>query len=94
MPCSDGGEREYCEAQEKKRVDHLVQMLCWCCEKLQVNDSPEFPIGLRNWWAEHQARDLDARRKAGLEEERHRKILAAAAKLTEEEKLLLGIRGV
>src|SRR5665213_447057 len=94
MPCRDGrdecwgsdGSREVTRLQGQldgmqARLDSVSALLCEAMRRLK-NPSQNGPLSkeLTRWWAEHEVFDKGRLRKEGL------------AKLTEEEKIALGLK--
>lgn len=102
MPCNDGVGPEYVDSYQRRidqrRIDKLTRMLCSVCKEIDdLFDAEEGKTfikgikGLSEWWEEHK--QIDAQR---LETEREQKRLrklrkTALAKLTTEERQLLGL---
>lgn len=98
MPCRDDGAELYEERHEnrqlRERNDKLAQMLCSLCSFLESNRYThvfKYISGLSEWWAEHKR--IDALRMAKEKAEREKVWLKnkALAKLTQEERQVLGL---
>lgn len=90
MPCR-GPDDEPCE-NLRPTVDRLTRLLCEACQVIDRNVKNYFDsyeTELASWWAGHQ--ELDKQRIAN-EQNRLKKLTASAmAKLTKEEKEVLGL---
>ena len=93
MPCSDGG---YAEEYRRDREDMLARIACAALTELERLGQEDFLLlsndEVREWWADHK--EFDRQR---LEQERQvaelkRRKQAALDKLSDEEKLLLGVK--
>lgn len=93
MPCSDGG---YREEYQRDREDMLARIACAALTELERIGQEDFLLlsndEVREWWADHK--EFDRQR---LEQERQiaelkRRKQAALDKLSDEEKLLLGLK--
>lgn len=107
MPCSGPGGPSYSELEEtEKQKDKAEAMLCAVLgqvEGLRVLNSVLAGINptesgvtakeIRNWWEAHKKRDNERRTREAAEAEEKRKRKQALAKLTKEERKLLGVRG-
>lgn len=100
MPCSDGGWSRSVDDSEirslEKRNDKLARIACAAMTALEANGIEDFILlendEVREWWAEHK--EFDRKRR---EKEAERKRLAqirqdALAKLSPEERKVLGIK--
>ena len=104
MPCRDYDDGEiYAQraAEDQKTIDKLTRLLCFACGKLK-GDQKELveAIGaqtkedreLVRWYVQHRLQDEKRIAAEKAEEDRKNKIKRAKAKLTQEEKVLLGVR--
>lgn len=94
MPCRDweDGFRTD-EGYSAAKVDKLTRMLCYLCNAVQINDGRLIKANkeLSDWWKEHRVADAK-RRKAEADKLAKQKLKQAAlAKLTDEEKRVLGL---
>lgn len=69
----------------------LAQMMCDLCQILD-RDTIHRVGGLEAWWGAHQRRDRARREREKADAERRNKMRAARAKLTAEERELLGVK--
>ena len=99
MPCMSYDDRPDYDARDwKKKTDKLARIACKVLTSLAENDKSELLVQIlkddevREWWEAHQAADRLAKA-AKAELERKAKIKRdALAKLTDEEKKILGIK--
>ena len=103
MPCrdyySDSWTSSRSDASEKRlkaQADKLARIACKALTALQDMGKEDFLLlkddEVREWWQQHQEADRKAR---AAEEEKQRRKEAKAramAKLTDEEKILLGLK--
>ena len=105
MPCRDHWDEQ--ESSDRaiqdlqKRNDELAQMLCKLCSHVEyIREYPrEIPKidpfhtikGLGKWWADHQIADRKHREREDERKRKQRIKQQALAKLTNEERLLLGL---
>ena len=98
MPCRDDWDSADQLAEYQRKVDRLTRMLCGLCKEVDAVQDAELSMelidrvpNLRKWWKGHQAADRKREARERAERERGRKIGIALAKLTDEERELLGI---
>jgi hypothetical protein len=104
MPCTDGGpsERE-CLADARQEIKLLEAALCMVLTKAQGNQHFDWNmydweeagiqrVWLLEWWKEHKRKDEARKRREARERREAKKHKAALAKLTKEERRLLGLR--
>ena len=97
MPCRDyESDDGYSQREEyKKQCDKLARIACKAMEQLEKSGRADFILieddELRQWWSQHK--EADRKEKARLAEiERKKKVKEEAlAKLSDEEKQLLGL---
>ena len=97
MPCRDyESDDGYSQREEyKKQCDKLARIACKAMEQLEKSGRADFILieddELREWWSQHK--EADRKEKARLAEiERKKKVKEEAlAKLSDEEKQLLGL---
>lgn len=99
MPCNSGPYPDD-DYTYRKRIEKLEAMLCALCRVVDIADAlahidwKEAGItekDFRDWWQEHQRRDI-ARREGELARERQAKLKRdALAKLTPDERKALGL---
>ena len=97
MPCRDyESDAGYSQREDyKKQCDKLARIACKAMEQLERSGRADFILieddELREWWAQHK--EADRKERARLAEiERKKKVKEEAlAKLSDEEKELLGI---
>lgn len=93
MPCSDWSEYDRVATPElrvsedevtrlREKTDFLTRHLCWACEVVERDSATAWPRDLMGWWEQHK---MDAERR------RQEVRRAALAKLTPEERELLGL---
>lgn len=103
MPCrdywSDGIVSSRSDAAEKRlkaQCDKLARIACAAVEALVKDGREDFLLlsndEVRKWWQEHQEADRAAREAEEAKKERARAKAEALSKLTEEEKILLGLK--
>jgi hypothetical protein len=92
MPCYDERSSPAYVAREfKERLDKATRVACTLLTKMHPRDIRELPKEIQEWWGDHQ--ELDRQREMREQEarERKRKKKAALAKLSPEERKVLGI---
>jgi hypothetical protein len=97
MPCNDYGYSiEHTHAQTKDRLNKLTLVACKALEDLERLYGNDLRLQIGNeaadWWETHKAADARAMEKNRQIEEDRRKRGEAIAKLTLEERTLLGIK--
>lgn len=99
MPCVDPGDDGRFIGLQAKKIDMLTRLLCEACQML---DDKVDEVGtthdprsreLQNWWAAHKMADLKRKAAEAKEERRDKLRREALAKLTEEERQVLGLLG-
>ena len=97
MPCRDYESDRGYEMREhyKEQCDKLARIACAAMEELERQGKEDFLI-LKNeevaqWWAKHKEADRKEKARVAEEERRARVKAEALARLTEEEKELLGL---
>jgi hypothetical protein len=82
----------------KREADKLARIACRALEALTEAGQADFLLlkddETREWWAAHQEADRKAREKEAARIRREELKAAALAKLTQEEREVLGIKGV
>ncbi len=98
MPCMSYDDRpDYSEREWKRKTDLLARVACKALEALEQTGQQDFLLlkddEVREWWSAHK--EADARAQAARAEKARQAAMKAAAlaKLTEEERRLLGIKG-
>jgi len=91
MPC-DSGRSAYEESERiiRRKLDAVTQMLCWLCRVTEPEVIAMNP-NLVAWWAAHQADDARREETLRLEVEAKRQRQEALAKLSPQERALLGL---
>lgn len=97
MPCmSYDDDPGYSDRQWKKKTDMLARIACKALTELEKQGRADFLLiddtEVREWWTAHKA--ADAKAQAAKEERARREQVKqdALAKLTKEEKKVLGIK--
>ena len=100
MPCRDYESDDYAYSQEsaqlKKQADRLARIACKAMTALEKDGHADFLLleddEVREWWAEHQ--EADRAEKAKVAEKARRAQIKADVlnRLTDEEKLILGLK--
>jgi hypothetical protein len=102
MPCQsydsswDSGEDDRVKIRElKKQADMLARIACKALQELEDNEIEDMLLlkddEVRTWWMKHKEDDRKAKEAREARERREAKKAAALAKLSEEDKVLLGI---
>ena len=101
MPCQsydsswDHGSDERRIRELKKQADMLARIACKALAELENNNIEDMLLlkddEVRTWWAKHKEDDRKAKEAREARERREAKKKAALAKLSEEEKSLLGL---
>jgi len=97
MPCMSYDDRpDYSAREWKSKTDMLARIACKAMTELVEQGKADFLLikddEVRDWWEQHQEADRQAR-EAREKKEREAKIRKEAlAKLTAEEKKILGIK--
>ena len=80
----------------KEQADMLVRIACKAMTELENNRIEDLLLlrddEVREWWAKHKEADRKAREKEQRKQERIRLRRAALRKLSEEEKIALGLK--
>ena len=98
MPCMSYDDRpDYSDREWKRKTDLLARIACKAMDALERTGQEDFLLlkddEVREWWAAHKEADAKAQA-ARAEKERHAELRRAAlAKLTVEERKVLGIKG-
>ena len=103
MPCRDYESDSYSSPTDswqyrdlKERADMLARIACKAMTELENNKIEDLLLlrddEVREWWAKHKEADRKAREKAQRKQERIRLRRAALRKLSEEEKIALGLK--
>lgn len=103
MPCRDYGSDSYTSPtssweyrEMKDRADMLARIACAAITELESNGISEFLLlkndEVRKWWGQHKEADRLAREKEERKQQKARLRRQALRKLTEEEKIALGIK--
>jgi len=102
MPCrdyyTDSWTSTRSDANEKRlkaQCDKLARIACKAMEALVEDGREDFLLlkddEVRTWWQEHQIADAKARQEAEAKAEIKKRKQEALSKLTEDEKLILGL---
>ena len=98
MPCRDYESDDGYSMREhyKEQCDKLARIACAAMEELERQGKEDFLI-LKNeevaqWWAKHKEADRKEKARIAEQERRERVKQEALARLTEEEKELLGLK--
>ena len=103
MPCrdyySDSWTSSRSDASEKRlkaQADKLARIACKALTALQDMGKEDFLLlkddEVREWWQQHQEADRKAREAEELKQRRKEAKARAMSKLTDEEKVLLGLK--
>jgi len=102
MPCRDYGSDDVSPTDSwqyrdlKERADMLARIACKAMTELENNRIEDLLLlrddEVREWWAKHKEADRKAREKEQRKQERIRLRRAALRKLSEEEKVALGLK--
>lgn len=103
MPCrdyySDSWTSSRSDASEKRlkaQADKLARIACKALQALQDMGKEDFLLlkddEVREWWQQHQEADRKAREAEELKQRRKEAKARAMSKLTDEEKVLLGLK--
>lgn len=103
MPCRDYESDSYSSPTDswqyrdlKERADMLARIACKAMTELEDNRIEDVLLlrddEVRTWWAKHKEADRKAREKEQRKQERIRLRRAALRKLSEEEKIALGLK--
>jgi len=103
MPCRDYESDSYSSPTDswqyrdlKARADMLARIACKAMTELENNRIEDLLLlrddEVREWWAKHKEADRKAREKEQRKQERIRLRRAALRKLSEEEKIALGLK--
>jgi len=103
MPCRDYESDSYSSPTDswqyrdlKERADMLARIACKAMTELENNQIEDLLLlrddEVREWWAKHKEADRKAREKEQRKQERIRLRRAALRKLSEEEKIALGLK--
>lgn len=103
MPCRDYESDSYSSPTDswqyrdlKERADMLARIACKAMTELENNRIEDLLLlrddEVREWWAKHKEADRKAREKEQRKQERIRLRRAALRKLSDEEKIALGLK--
>lgn len=97
MPCMSYDDRpDYSTREWKTKTDKLARIACKAMEELVKSGKADFLLikddEVREWWDQHQEADRKAREAREQKERDARVRREALAKLTDEEKKILGIK--
>ena len=103
MPCRDYQSDSYTSPtssweyrEMKKRADMLARIACVAMTELEDNSISEVLLlkndEVREWWGQHKEADRRAREQEERKQQKARLRRQALRKLTEEEKIALGIK--
>lgn len=97
MPCMSYDDRpDYSTREWKNKTDKLARIACKAMEELVKSGKADFLLikddEVREWWDQHQEADRKAREAREQKERDARVRREALAKLTDEEKKILGIK--
>jgi len=93
MPCSSAGYGPSFEDQVRKELENVEDMLAdvdWKEQGITIEQAQEW--WLQEWWLDHQKRDRDRKRREIIAAEKAAKKQAALAKLSDEDKKILGLK--
>jgi hypothetical protein len=91
MPCRSDYPDEGLSAEERETQDVTTRLACEYCHYLENHKGPPVPSWAKVWWARHKAID-ELRTQREMEEAQTRNLRKRAlAKLTREERKLLGV---
>lgn len=91
MPCSDHGYEDSGLEVLRRRNTELAQLLCIACETMDTENT-RLPARVQVWWDKHKELDRQQRAAEAENERKHKLKMGALAKLTDEERKLLGIK--
>jgi hypothetical protein len=103
MPCQsyDDNWRSYDSDRDKvkelkNQADKLARIACKALNALEAMGKEDFLLlkddEVRAWWTEHKEADRKAREAERIKQERKEAKARAMAKLTDEDKILLGLK--
>ena len=97
MPCMSYDDRpDYSSRDWKNKTDKLARIACKAMTELVEQGKADFLIlrddEVRDWWEQHQIADRQAREAREKKEREARIRKEALAKLTPEERKILGIK--
>lgn len=97
MPCMSYDDRpDYSAREWKSKTDKLARIACKAMTELVEQGKADFLLikddEVREWWDQHQEADRKAREAREKKEHEKRIRKEALAKLTDEEKKILGIK--
>ena len=97
MPCMSYDDDPHADLREwKKKTDKLARIACKAMTELTEQGKADFLLikddEVREWWEAHQIADRQAREAREKKERENRIRQEALAKLTPEEKKILGIK--
>lgn len=97
MPCMSYDDRpDYSDREWKNKTDKLARIACKAMTELVEQGKADFLLikddEVREWWDKHQEADRQAREAREKKEHEKRIRKEALAKLTDEEKKILGIK--
>ena len=103
MPCRDyysdswtNSRSDASERRLKAQADKLARIACKALQALQDMGKEDFLLlkddEVREWWQQHQEADRKAREAEELKQRRKEAKARAMSKLTDEEKVLLGLK--
>lgn len=99
MPCRDPGYEDYLLIEREEKFQNLTRMLCAVMKKVDrpgkdsakdLRERIYKTRGLQEWWEEHQRVDKAQREMEKWEADHDRKQKELLARLTKEERELLG----
>ncbi len=97
MPCMSYDDRaDYSDREWKRKTDMLARIACRALQALEDMGKEDFLLlqddEVRTWWAAHKEADRKAREAAEAKRVRDEARKRALAKLSDEEKVLLGLK--
>lgn len=97
MPCMSYDDDPQANAREwKKKTDKLARIACRAMAELEKQGRADFLLieneEVREWWSAHKEADAKAQAEREEKARRHQVRNEALAKLTNEEKKVLGIK--
>ena len=97
MPCMSYDDRpDYNEREWKNKTDKLARIACKALNALEAMGKEDFLLlqddEVRTWWAAHKEADRKAREAAEAKRLKMEARARALSKLSDEEKVLLGLK--
>ena len=97
MPCMSYDDRsDYSDREWKRKTDMLARIACKALDALEQTGKEDFLLlkddEVRTWWAAHKEADRRARAAEEAKRVKAEARARALAKLSDEEKVLLGLK--